>query len=194
MATSADVQDAAVHAGARNKSRGGDAPVEREGEPRIRLGGHQCSPADPSAFACHLPLGDEDRIRPLPLMEEPSEDRCGQVKRDVSDHGGVRDAHAEDVADDDPERSVAAFEAPGAAGIDLHRCDVPPQRQQDIGDGTVAGANFEDGALRCGNESADPPQRGAVAEVILAEFVTTGERGWGLHGKLQKREEHPDEG
>ena len=128
-------------------------------------------PADARPFPCHLPLGHEHGISPVPLAEQASQDRGGQVEGDVADDDGVDERMPQGVGVTDGDAWQGPRETACPVLVDVDGGDPSTGGCEPPCQGAVAGADLEDGALRPADEGVDPVDRRRVGEEVLAELM-----------------------
>lgn len=123
------------------------ARVQREGEPRRRLRGHHGAAADSGAFACHLPLGQQDGVAPGGRTEEVTQERGRDVERDVADDHRRSKRASSRIAPDDIHLREASGETCGVMLVEFNGRQWASERSEWLGQGAIAGAEFGDGTV-----------------------------------------------
>lgn len=169
---SADGEDAAVDAGPRREAVRGNPFVELIGEPWRVLRGHHCAAPDPGSFAGYLPLGQQDSVLPGAGGQQPAQERCGQVKRDVAHHGTGAQRILEGISVHDVYRPETLLQPPDVVFVELECRERATKACDRASQGTVAGTDLQDRSTGgVGDDVADARNGGLVGEEILAEFV-----------------------
>ena len=159
------------------KAARGDAFTELELEPGCPLGGHHGGGAHPGASSGDLPLHEQDGVGPGGGVQQPPQNRRGDVEGDVAhDDMGVRgQVVAQEVVVDDRDGARGREVTPqrlSQPGIDLHGGEGSSRVGERVGEGAVARTDFNDGAGGVGDPSEEGVDDAGVGEEVLAVLVT----------------------
>ena len=147
----ADLDDAAIDAGAWSETPGGNPAVEVEGEPGRGLCGQHGGATDPAAFAGDLPLRKEHRLSPGADAEKSAQDRGGEMEGDVPHDHGVVERDGERVGVIDFHIRQRAAEASDPVLIEVNRGHRPAELGERSRECAVSSAKFEYRPFRRGD-------------------------------------------
>src|SRR5690625_2470190 len=139
----ADLDDAAIDAGAWSETPGGNPAVEVEGEPGRGLCGQHGGATDPAAFAGDLPLRKEHRLSPGADAEKSAQDRGGEMEGDVPHDHGVVERDGERVGVIDFHIRQRAAEASDPVLIEVNSGHRPAELGERSRECAVSSAKFE---------------------------------------------------
>ena len=146
--------------------------MEVEGKPGRSLRSQHGGATDPAALACDLPLSEEHGLGPGAAPEKPSQNRSGEVERDVPYDHGMVERNGERVGVIDRHAWQCALEACDPMLVDVDRSHWPAELRERPRECTGSSAEFKDRPLRRRNEGCDLADSGCVGEEVLAEFVS----------------------